>query len=303
MKFRFLFVVLMHFFSASFSQETIPLYDNTIINSIPSADEEVTTEEGGITRVAKITKPTLSIYIPATPAPGGISVIVCPGGGYSINAIEHEGTDIAKKLNEAGITAFVLKYRLPDKKTMKDPSIGPLQDVQQAIRIVRSRAKEWKIAPDRIGVLGFSAGGHLASSAGTHFKLSVIENPGNISLRPDFMVLIYPVISFMEGVGHMGSRNRMLGDNAKEDQVKLFSNELQVTSDTPPAFLVHASDDNSVIPDNSILFYQALLKNKIPCELHIYQRGGHGFGLNNPTTRDQWFDRCMAWLSANNWLK
>jgi acetyl esterase/lipase len=168
---------------------------------------------------------------------------------------------------------------------------------------VRKRAAEWKIASDRIGVMGFSAGGHLAATGGTHFTTSHIDNPENISLRPDFMILAYPVISFQDSIAHMGSRNNLIGKQASAEKMRLFSNELQVSTATPPAFLIHASDDNSVKADNSIVFYQALLRNRIPCELHIYQQGGHGFGLNNPTTSDQWFDRCIAWMGASGWLK
>ena len=303
MRIAFILFVLLQLHVVSRCQQIIPLYEGNIINSIQTPDEESIKEEGGIARISNISRPTLTTYIPAKPSAKGTAVIICPGGGYAINAIGHEGTMVAKKLNEAGITAFVLKYRLPSNKTMQNPEIGPLQDAQQAIKIVRSRAKEWGINAERIGIMGFSAGGHLASTAATHFTKSYIDNPSKISLRPDFMILLYPVISFQDSICHKGSRQRLIGEKPTPENIMLFSNELQVTSDTPPSFLVHASDDASVKPANSILFYLALLKYKVPSELHIYQNGGHGFGLTNKATKDQWFERCLAWLSANKWLE
>jgi len=168
---------------------------------------------------------------------------------------------------------------------------------------VRMRAAEWNINTSRVGIMGFSAGGHLASTAGTHFNTAVIENKENTNLRPDFMILIYPVISFQDTIGHVGSRDQLIGKHPAKNKIDLYSNELQVTEKTPPTFLVHASDDDGVNPNNSIVFYQALIKNKVPAELHIYQNGGHGFGLNNKTTNDDWMERCKNWMDANGWLK
>ncbi|MDQ3290719.1 MAG: alpha/beta hydrolase, partial [Bacteroidota bacterium] len=215
----------------------------------------------------------------------------------------HEGVDVARKLNEKGIAAFVVKYRLPSSKTSTNPEIAPLQDAQQAIRVVGKRAKEWQIDPDRIGIMGFSAGGHLASTAGTHFQKAVIPNSDNISVRPDFMILVYPVISSQPGVAHQGSFDNLLGKNASPEKLKEYSNDQQVTAQTPPTFLIHASDDKVVPPANSILFYQALQKLNIPAELHIYPKGGHGFGLKNPTTPDDWFERFANWMVASNIIK
>jgi acetyl esterase/lipase len=227
--------------------------------------------------------------------------VVCPGGGYGINAIKHEGTDVAELLISRGIAAFVLKYRLPNEKTMKDKSIGPLQDAQQAILLVRKRAKEWNVDPSKIGIAGFSAGGHLASTAGTHFQKSLVENPGHISVRPDFMILLYPVISFSDEIGHIGSRTNLLGDSPSTELIKLYSNELQVTDQTPPTFLMHAGDDESVKVSNSLRFYEALNQNGVPSELFIFPKGGHGFGLINPTSPDRWMDRCLDWMKSNGW--
>lgn len=277
--------------------------ENKIPGNIPGPDEEKSEANGGILRVSKIKTPTLTAYLPPADKANGTAVVICPGGGYSIVAIDHEGFKVAEKFNEMGVAAFVLKYRIPDKKNQTDPSIAPLQDAQQAILTVRTNAKKWNIDPARIGIMGFSAGGHLASTAGTHFEHSLIDNPDNISVRPDFMILIYPVISADVAITHSGSFKNLLGANASAEQLKLYSNEKQVSNKTPPTFLVHASDDGGVSPNNSIVFYQALLKNKIPAELHIYQNGGHGFGMHNATTKDEWMERCKNWLDKNGWLK
>jgi acetyl esterase/lipase len=176
-------------------QNIIKLYADKIPNEIPGPDEEKLVTEG-IIRYSNVSRPTLEIFLPPAATANGTAVLICPGGGYGINAYSHEGTMVAAELNKVGVAAFVLKYRLPSDKIMKDKSIGPLQDAQQAILLIRQRAKEWKVNPDRVGIMGFSAGGHLASTAGTHFAKAVIDNTSKISLRPDFMILLYPVISF-----------------------------------------------------------------------------------------------------------
>ncbi len=295
---KFFLVISICFISFQMNaQTTIPLYADKIPNSKPTVDGEKTVHENGIDIVSNISIPTLSIFLPTKEKANGTAVIICPGGGYWINALSHEGTDVAKRFADLGITAFVVKYRIPNPLTMVNPEIGPLQDAQQAILTVRKRATEWNVNPNKVGIMGFSAGGHLASTAGTHFTTNTLTIEGN--LRPDFMILIYPVISFKENVGHMGSRDQLIGKNPSKEKIDLYSNELQVNTKTPPAFLVHASDDDAVKSENSILFYQALIKNKVPAELHIYQGGGHGFGMNNKTTKDDWFDRCVNWLKAN----
>jgi acetyl esterase/lipase len=290
------------FMNQAIAQDTFPLYKDKIPNSKTTPDEEIV-EEGDITIVRKITIPTIRYYPAPEEIATGTAVVIYPGGGYSINAISHEGYDVAERFNEIGVTAFVVKYRIPEDATMHDKEIGPLQDAQQAIKIVREQAATYKINPNRIGVMGFSAGGHLASTAGTHFRRSTISNEKNINLRPDFMILIYPVISFQDEIGHLGSRERLIGKNPSKDKIALYSNELQVTTETPPTFLVHASDDHVVLSANSIKFYESLLKNKIEAEMHLYQRGGHGFGLNNKTTKDEWFKRCQHWMDSNGWLR
>jgi acetyl esterase/lipase len=281
----------------------MPLYPSKIPNSKPAPDEEKTEQRNGITIVSKISVPTFRYFPSQKKNATGTAVIIFPGGGYSTNSISHEGDDIAKKLNEIGVDAFVVKYRIPDDKIMTEKEIGPLQDAQQVMKIVRESAASYHINPQRIGVLGFSAGGHLASTLGTHYKESKVSNEKKTSLRPDFMILIYPVISFQNDIGHRGSRDQLLGKNPTPQKIDLYSNELLITPETPPTFLVHASDDDVVVPANSVRFYESLLKHSVQAELHIYQHGGHGFGLNNPTTKDEWFLRCKNWMDSNGWLK
>ena len=279
----------------------LPLYSGSIPDSKPSRVQETTTTEGGV-RISNVIQPTLTVYLPVPTKATGTSVIICPGGGYTRLAMDHEGYDVAKRLNEMGVAAFVLKYRLPNGQSQPDPSIAPLLDVQQALRLVREQASKYNLNPERIGVMGFSAGGHLASTAGTHFAQPVGINPGQASVRPAFLVLLYPVISFSDSLAHKGSRTNLLGESPAADQMRLYSNELQVTAQTPPTFLVHAEDDKTVPVQNSIVFYQALRRHSVPAEMHLYPQGGHGFGMNNKTTKDQWIERLQNWLDANGWL-
>ncbi|GAB3589923.1 alpha/beta hydrolase [Hymenobacter daeguensis] len=285
------------------SQQTFPLYTGTIPDSRPSAVQETTvTESGNRIRISNVVQPSLTAFVPAPGTANGTAVIICPGGGYARLAIDHEGYDVARRLNEMGVTAFVLKYRLPNDQSQPDKSIAPLLDAQQALRLVRQQAAKYNVNPERIGIMGFSAGGHLAATAGTHFAKPVGDNPGPTSVRPAFLVLMYPVISFSDTLKHGGSRDNLIGKAPSAEQVRLYSNELQVSAQTPPTFLVHAEDDKTVPVNNSIVFYQACLRHGVPAELHLYPKGGHGFGLNNKTTKDQWSDRLRNWLDANGWL-
>jgi acetyl esterase/lipase len=202
-----------------------------------------------------------------------------------------------------GVTAFVLKYRLPNDSTMPNKEIGPVQDAQRAIQVVRQRAAEWSVDPNHIGLMGFSAGGHLASTAGTHFKHHYIEARRRENLRPDFLILGYPVISFSDSIGHKGSRTKLLGEHPTEEKIKEYSNELQVTKKTPPTFLVHAKDDKTVPVPNSQHFYEALQNHKVPAELYLYEKGGHGFGMNNKTSDVKWMDLLEQWMRSNGWVK
>ncbi|MEJ7589436.1 MAG: alpha/beta hydrolase [Ferruginibacter sp.] len=285
------------------SQTVIPLYKDSIPNSRPTKNEEKKEYPNGITIISKISRPTLSIFLPKKETANGTAVVICPGGGYWVNAASNEGTDVAKEFAAMGVAAFVVKYRIPDDATMVNRQIGPLQDAQQALKVVRDRSKEFNINPGKVGIMGFSAGGHLASTAGTRFSKSFIPNIENTNLRPDFMILIYPVISFGDSIGHLGSREQLIGKTPSAEKIKEYSNELQVTGNTPPTFLVHASDDDGVDPGNSILFYQALQKFKVPAELHIYQSGGHGFGMIQPNKKELWMERCRNWLELNGWMR
>lgn len=286
----------------SSAQTESPLYTGPIPNSRPAENKEKHETTNGVLRISNISIPTYTVYVPTVASAKRTAVIIFPGGGYSITASGHEGIAVAKAFNEMGVTAILIKYRMPDDATMVNKEIGPLQDAQQAILTVRENAAQWNIDPNKIGVIGFSAGGHLASTAGTHFSESLVPNNNKTSLRPDFMILGYPVISFQDSLVHMGSRNNLLGVNPTKAKKDFFSNELQVTNQTPPAFLVHATDDNAVKVENSILFYQALVANHVKAEMHLYQNGGHGFGLVNKTSQDLWIERCRNWMKANGWL-
>jgi acetyl esterase/lipase len=297
-KILLLLVVIQSLIQLS-AQEIMPLYKK-VPGSKPSANrEQAETGKDGILRISKVSEPSLMVFQAANKKANGTAVIICPGGGYAILAASHEGTDVAKVFNEWGITAFVLKYRLPDDSLMELKEIGPLQDAQRAIQIVRENAKKWGIDKNKIGIMGFSAGGHLASTAGTHFNHVVIDNKKNTSLRPDFMVLGYPVISFTDSLTHMGSRNNLIGKNPGAEKITAYSNELQVTKETPPTFLVHAKDDAAVKVQNSLAFYDALQKNGVPAEIHLYEKGGHGFGMNNKTSDEKWMDWLKVWMEKN----
>lgn len=237
--------------------------------------------------------PTLTPFFPKEKA-NGAAVIVCPGGGYS-HLANHEGQPVAEWLNSLGITAFVLKYRIGPK--YHHPA--PLQDAARAVRLVRSRAAEWKLDPKKIGVLGFSAGGHVASTIGTHFdqgQANATDPIDRLSSRPDLLVLVYPVVT-MGDLTHKGSKKQLLGDNPSPEMVKMLSNEEQVTKETPPTFLVHTANDTAVPVENSLRFVDALRKNGVPFELHVYERGRHGFGLGvNDPILSTWPARCTDWL-------
>jgi acetyl esterase/lipase len=254
-------------------------------------------------------KPTLTIFLPPADKANGTACVVCPGGGYGALADDHEGKQPAEFLNNLGVAAFVLKYRLAP---YKHPV--PMQDAQRAIRIVRSRAKEWGVNPDRIGIWGFSAGGHLASTAATHFddgQKDAKDPIDRVGCRPDFCILCYPVITMTDTPStHKGSRKNLLGDNPSEELMKSLSNDQQVTEKTPPTFLFHTNADGGVPAENSVLFYLALRKAKVPAELHIYEKGGHGVGLATGVGKapkdavlGTWPDRLAAWLDGRGLLK
>ena len=285
------------------AQKEFSIYEGPVPNALPCNKEEVVSKNAtGKIVIANVTSPTVMVFNPVKQDANKTAIIVCPGGGYSRLASGHEGNEVAEAFNKIGVTVFVLKYRLPFDSCMTNKEIVPLQDLQQTIKLVRDRAAGFDINPTMLGVIGFSAGGHLVSTGITKFSESYIENTSNTSLRPDFAILGYPVISMDSAICHKGSRDNLLGKKAAAAKLNLFSSDMQVTAQTPPTFLVHASDDKSVPVENSIRFYQALIKNKVNAELHIYQNGGHGFGLHNATTSDAWFERATTWMRVNKFI-
>jgi len=285
----------------SYSQNPVlKVWPNGIPGSLKNDtySEKVTESNGIPSRYEKVTDPSLTVFLPSAEKATGTAVLICPGGGYGMLASDHEGYAIAKWLNDNGIAGFILKYRLPSDLIMKDKSVGPLQDAQEAIRIIRRNREHWKINPRKIGVIGFSAGGHLASTLSTHFAEKVYELKDTTSARPDFSLLIYPVISFDASFTHMGSRNNLIGINPSKEAVDHFSNELQITDKTPPAFLVHSSNDKTVPVKNSLVYYEGLVNRNITAEMHIFQKGGHGYGLSvGKGTQSSWPDLCIKWLN------
>ncbi len=284
--------------------DSIILYPNGVpgLTGVQIPEDSKTTD--GITRVKDITQPALYVYQPKLKT-SDASVVICPGGGYGILAIDHEGYDIAKWFNDRGVTVFVLKYRLPQDELFENAEIRPLQDAQQAFRIVRKNAAKYGIASDKIGIMGFSAGGHLASTASTHFNKQVgeITDPA-ISVRPDFSLLIYPVITFNKVNTHSGTRYNLVGLNPSDEQIELYSNELHVSEETPPTFLISTTDDG-VSPENSILYYEACRKNNVPVEMHIYEKGGHGYALKKKGLGpvETWPDRMEDWMRERKLMK
>ena len=292
--------MLMTVSTITFAQQADPinLYPHRVPNSKPAPADYKENIDGG--NVSLVIQPQLLAFFPPEGKANGTSVVICPGGGYARLSIVKEGQKIAEKFNEIGITAFVLKYRLPSDQIMVDKTIGPLQDAQRAIQIVRENAVKWKLDPARVGIMGFSAGGHLASTAGTQYVKAVIANPDHVNLRPDFMILLYPVITFGP-YAHQNSKDNLLGKEPSAALIENFSGEKQVKTDTPPTFIVHAQDDAVVPIQNALLFYEALTANHVKAEMHIYPAGGHGFGLNNLKSKAYWFDWLKGWLGDNGW--
>jgi acetyl esterase/lipase len=290
----FLMICLLFTFIAN-AQEIVQLYPGAVPNSKPTEKKE--TFNSGMFR--GVTKPTLEVYLPEKEKANGTAVIIVPGGSYAVVVYQGEGISTAKQFANNGIAAFVLKYRLPDDSTMQDKTVGPLQDAQQAIKLVRENASRWGVDVNKVGIVGFSAGGHLASTAATHFEKAVIENSNKTNLRPDFQVLVYPVISMQDSLTHRDSRNNLLGKNPSKESIDQYSNELQVTNNTPPAYITHAADDKTVDVDNSIQYFESLRHHKVDVEMHIYPKGGHGFIFRQP----DWIDPLLLWMKKNKWVE
>ena len=289
------FAICLFFSSALGAQEVVELYSGTVPNSKKTEKKE--TFSSGMFR--NVTKPTLEIYLPEKEKASGTAVIIVPGGGYGVVVYQGEGVGNAKQFAKAGVAAFVLKYRLPDDSIMQNKTIGPLQDAQQAIKYVRENAAKWGVDVQKVGIIGFSAGGHLASTAATHFAKPVIENAANTNLRPDFQVVVYPVISMGDSLTHRDSRSSLLGKAPSKELIAEYSNELQVDASTPPAYITHTTDDKTVDVGNSIAYYESLRRNKVAVEMHIYEKGGHGFIFRQP----DWIEPLFSWMRRNKWMQ
>lgn len=284
--------------------ETINLWpEGKVPNSKSNTVEEKSvTDAAGILRISGVTVPTISAYIVPKEKATGAAVMICPGGGYGILAASHEGSDFAKWFNDRGISAFVLKYRLPNEKAMEHQHEVPLMDAMQAMKLIRQSAGKWNIDVNKIGVMGFSAGGHLAATISTHYNMGPKASADS---KPDFSILLYPVVSFLPAISHGGSRDNLLGPEKSDELIQYYSNELQVSDQTPPAFLVHSMDDTSVPVENSIEYYLALKKKKIPAEMHLYPKGGHGYGMRTEGKGSlvNWPAAMEGWLKAMGYIK
>ncbi|MDN3202518.1 alpha/beta hydrolase [Algoriphagus sediminis] len=298
-----LLLFLNSFVLSAFGQDLkLPLWEGMPpLQSNLNSEEERTQE--GILRISKVQIPEIEVYFPTKQIQNGQAVLILPGGGYRILAYDWEGSDFAKWFNSEGITGIVLKYRLPDPKSQSSPEEVPLLDAQRAIRLVRHHAKEWGIDPDKIGVMGFSAGGHLASTLSTQYELELDlekDDIDKLSARPDFSILVYPVISFRDASTHSGSKEALIGKNPSIELQDRFSAEINVTDKTPSTFLVHAQDDMAVPVRNSILYYQSLVENGVPATMHLYPSGGHGFAFGiGKGTVENWRMELISWLKNN----
>ncbi len=297
-----LFSVMM-ISSALAQNQVLPLWEGDPPNYRETGEVTIW-DTSDIVRVRNVQKPDIAIFLPSKKNASGEAVVICPGGGYHILAYDLEGSDIARWLNSKGIAAFVLKYRLPGSSNNIVPELSPLMDAQRALRMVRANANKWNVDPGKIGIMGFSAGGHLASTLSTHYDAGDKDSPDpveQISCRPDFSILIYPVISFSDDVTHRGSRTSLLGENPDPKLVEYYSNELQITEDTPPAILIHSADDAAVPVQNSLLYYDAIRKNSHQSELHVYPYGGHGYSLAiGEGHLSSWPDRVIDWIRYLN---
>jgi acetyl esterase/lipase len=296
-----LFAFAMTIFSIQAQNITLPLWNGSPpLQKEMDLKEEVVSE--GIVRIGNVQIPTIEVYLPAKQIATGQAVVIFPGGGYSILAYDWEGTDFAKWLNSQGIAGIVVKYRLPKSASLTDPKEVPLMDAQRAIRLVRQNASGWNIDPTKVGIMGFSAGGHLASTLSTQYSHTVdrtMDAVDALSARPDFSILVYPVITFVNPAIHSGSMKALLGENQTEELKKRFSAELNVTEETPVTFLVHAGDDTGVPVENSLLYYAALRAKGVSTSLHVYPKGGHGFAFGmGKGPVENWRDVLLDWIKA-----
>lgn len=284
-----------------FSQsEVIPLWPDKIPNFRETKEKE-TQSKGDIFWIYKVQKPSLEIYLPTKSTATGKAVVICPGGSYSGLAYDWEGSDIAKWFNAKGIAAFILKYRMPQSKSVIVSHEAPLQDAQRAIRLVRKNAEQWNVNKNQIGIMGFSAGGHLAATLSTrydHQTFDPIDHIDTQNARPDFAILLYPIISMKSEITHQSSKDNLLGQNPTKTLIDFYSNEHHVNNNTPSTLLIHSSDDYEVPVSNSLLFYKALQKEGVSSEMHLYPYGGHGFSLAiGKGYLQSWTDQMEDWLN------
>jgi len=286
------------------AQEIVPIWDANTIPNYKKTDAQEFIPLRDVLFIQNVQTPTLEFFLPSKQNSNGMAVLICPGGGYGGVAYDWEGTDYAKWFNSQGIAAFVLKYRMPQAESVITSHLAAIQDAQRAIKYIRFNATKFNVDKNKIGVIGSSAGGHLASTLGTHLDKNYYKPIDKIDIetfQPDFMMLIYPVISMKKEITHNGSRNSLLSKNPSEKLVLQFSNELRVSENTPPTFIIHSGNDKAVPVENSIRFYQSLVKNKVNATMHIFPEGGHGYSLgkSNKAAPD-WTGLAVNWLNTLN---
>ena len=296
-------IVFWLFLASNFTQaqEFIPLWP---AGKMPNSKDLKLKDSIANERIFQVGTPGFYAFFPSAAENKGAAVVICPGGGYERLAYVISGTQLAKWFNTIGISAFVLNYRLPNSPDLKRRDLGPLQDAQRAIKMIRANAKKWGVNPDKIGIQGSSAGGHLAALASTASKdfSAIGDEFDHLSALPNFSILVSPVIDMGE-FAHKGSRKNLLGENPSKELIEKYSLHLQVTNTTAPSFLVHAFNDKSVSANNSLLFYQALLNKNVSSSLHIFPQGGHAIALrNNPGSTNSWTDLCEKWLIEMNFI-
>lgn len=286
----------------AFAQDFIRLWPK---GKMPGSKGLKITDSISNERLHRVGTPGMYAFFPSEQEKNGAAVLICPGGGYERLAYMISGVQLARWFNTLGITAFVLNYRLPTSPDLREKEKGPLMDAQRALKIIHANAGKWQLDTNRIGIQGSSAGGHLAALAATAAQdiTAIGDSLDQVAFRPDFMILISPVID-MGTYAHKPSRKNLLGEQPDSTMIRQYSPQLNVDSSTPPAFTVHASNDRSVSPENSILLYQALLRNKVPASLHIFPQGGHSIALhNNPGSAEYWTDLCIAWMKETGVLR
>ncbi len=301
---RFTCIFAVFIFNGLTAQEVIPLWSIESIPNYQKSEEQEEIPPRDIVFIQNVQTPTLEIFSPSKQNSNGMAVLICPGGGYGGVAYDWEGTDYAKWFNSLGVAAFVLKYRMPQAASVITSYKAPIQDAQRAIRHIRFHASKFNIDKNKVGVIGSSAGGHLASTLSTHLNTSYYQPKDTIDYeltRPDFMMLIYPVISMEKEVTHMGSRRNLLGELPIEELILQFSNETRVTENTPPTFIIHSGDDKTVPVENSIRMYKALVKNNVKTTMHIFPEGGHGYSLGkSKKSAPDWTELAENWLQSLN---